>query len=300
MAFPHFLSRLLSDPPPAYAFELSEGGVAAAEIGRQPRLSFGALERDVLAVSPLRDNVLRPEALLARLRAMVPADGSRKRRRAAVILPDYAVRVTVLDFDAFPSDTRQQASLVRFRLKRAVPFDVEAAALSFHAQPAGSQGGKKKVDVVAAVAPLEIIAHYEAPFRLAGIHPGLVTTSTLAALDLMPPTGLHLLAKRTGRVLSVAVADQGVLRLIRTIELAELDAAEIAGHLFPTLAYVEDHFGEAPAALHVCGFGPDAGQTAAWLESELRIKVEALASRWGRPGEFDAGLLGYLEAAKEA
>ncbi len=299
MALTHFLSGLLSDPPPAYAFELSEGGIAAAEIGRQPRLSFGALERDVLAVSPLRDNVLRPEALLAQVRALVPADGSRKRRRAALILPDYAVRVTVLDFDDFPSDARQQASLVRFRLKRTVPFDVESAALSFHAQPARSKGSKK-VDVVAAVAPLEIVAHYEAPFRLAGFHPGLVTTSTLAALDLVPAAGLRLLAKRTGRVLSVAVADDGMLRLVRAIELADFHADEIAGHLFPTLAYVEDHLGAAPAALHVCGFGPDAEPFAAWLQSELGVKVEALASRWGRPGEFDAGLLGYLEAAKEA
>ena len=50
--------------------------------------------------------------------------------------------------------------------------------MSYCAQPAAD----KKLDVVVAVAPLEIVARYEAPFRAAGMNPGLVTTSCLAAL----------------------------------------------------------------------------------------------------------------------
>jgi len=40
-----------------------------------------------------------------------------KRRGAAVILPDYAARVTVLDFDSLPSIEDEQLSLVRFRVQ---------------------------------------------------------------------------------------------------------------------------------------------------------------------------------------
>jgi Tfp pilus assembly PilM family ATPase len=43
----------------------------------------------------------------------------------------------------------------------------------------------KKFDVVVVVAPLEVISRYEAPFRAAGMNPGLVTTSSLAALNLV-------------------------------------------------------------------------------------------------------------------
>jgi type IV pilus assembly protein PilM len=145
------LTGLLKDPPPAYAFELSEAGIAAAEIGRPPRISFTPLEKDTISVSPLRDNVLRPETLLSQVRAVARGDGTRKRRRAALILPDYAVRVTVLDFDDFPSDAREQASLIRFRLKRTVPFDVDAAAMSYQVQPGRAK--QKKLDVVVAIAP---------------------------------------------------------------------------------------------------------------------------------------------------
>jgi len=288
---------LLKDPPPAHVFEVSEAGIAVAEVARQPKISFAALERDVISVSALRDNVLRPEALLNQVRAATPGDGSRKRRRAALILPDYAVRVSVLDFDNFPTDTREQASLVRFRLKRSVPFDVESAAMGFQAQR--DHNGGKRVDVVVAVAPLEIVAPYEAPFRLAGFQTGWVTTSTLAALELAPNTGLKVLAKLTGRILSLAVLNHGSLKLIRSIELSDFTAEEIAGHLFPTLAYAEDQLSASPDTLLICGFGATTEGTRQWLQSELGVPTVPLASRYGQPGELNAGLLGYLEKLKE-
>jgi type IV pilus assembly protein PilM len=292
------LAGLLKDPPPVYAFELSEAGIAAAHISGAPRTSFSALERDVISVSPLRDNVLRPEALLNQVRSLAPADGNRKRRRAALILPDYAVRVTVLDFDDFPTDQREQASLVRFRLKRTVPFEVDSAALSF--QPQARRASGKRVDVAVAVAPLEIVARYETPFRLAGFQTGLVTTSLLAALELVPATGLKVLAKRTGRILSLAVLDHGLLKLVRSIELTDYSADEIAGHLFPTFAYVEDQLSGSPDTLLMCGFGPATEGARTWLEPELKVPVQPLASRFGQPGEFNAGLMGCLEALKQA
>jgi type IV pilus assembly protein PilM len=291
------LVGLLKDPPPAYVFELSEAGIAVAEVARQPKISFAALEHEVISVSPLRDNVLRPEALLHQVKDVAAGDGSRKRRRAALVLPDYAVRVTVLDFDDFPADAREQASLVRFRLKRSVPFDVESAALSF--QPQRDGAGGKRLDVAVAVAPLEIVARYEAPFRMAGFHAGWVTTSTIAALELVPGTGLKVLAKLTGRILSLSVMNQGRLKLVRSIELSDFTAQEIGGHLFPTFAYAEDQLSASPDTLYVCGFGASTEGTRQWLESELGVRTSPLASRFGQPGELNAGLLGYLEMLKE-
>jgi type IV pilus assembly protein PilM len=292
------IGSLLKDPPPVWAFELSEAGVAAAQVGRTPKIAFAPIEKDVISVSPLRDNVLRLEALLAQVRAVAPGDGGRKRRRAALILPDYAVRVTVLDFDDFPADLKEQASLVRFRMKRSVPFDVDSAALSFHPQRDGGDG--KRVDVAVAIAPREIVARYETPFRMAGFHVGWVTTSTLAAVELVAPAGLKVLAKRAGRILSLAVLAGGTLKLIRSIELTDFSAGEIAGHLHPTLAYVEDQLAAIPDVVLLCGFGEDSEAARSWLESELQIRVAALGAPQGEPGEYSAGLSGYLESLKES
>src|SRR5215467_8478429 len=88
---------------------------------------------------------------------------SRERKDVALILPDYSARIAVLDFDNFPKEPKEQAALIRFRLKRSVPFDVETAAMSYHAQP--SVGGK--LDAVVVMTPLEILSRYEAPFRAA-------------------------------------------------------------------------------------------------------------------------------------
>jgi type IV pilus assembly protein PilM len=292
------VARLLKDPPPVYAFELSEAGVAAAQVGRTPKISFAPIEKDVISISPVHDNVLRLEALLAQVRAVAPAEGGRKRRRAALILPDYAVRVTVLDFDAFPTDAKEQASLVRFRMKRSVPFDVDSAALSYY--PQREEGDGKRVDVVVAIAPREIVARYEMPFRMAGYHVGWVTTSTLGAVDLVAPVGVKVLAKRAGRVLSLAVLAGGTLKLIRSIELTDFTAGEIAGHLHPTLAYVEDQLAAIPDVVVLCGFGEDSESARLWLESELQMRVVTLVTPQGEPGEYSAGLSGYLESLKES
>jgi hypothetical protein len=289
------LSRLLDDPPPEFIFEISEMGISAARRSAPGETSFQPLEPDVLSVSPLRDNVLRPEVFAQRVQAMVPPAQGRKRRRAVLILPDYCARLTVLDFDSFPSDPAEQASLIRFRVKRSVPFDVDSAAVSFHVQQAEGKG--KKLEVVVAVAALEIIARYEAPFRAAGLHPGLVTVSALSALSLIPSTESAVVAKLGGKVLTVAVVDRGLVKLIRCVELAELTPAEVFDILQPTVAYMEDELGRRPDRVFLCGFDSAENQIGMQWQEGLDIPTEYLTSRFGTPGRNNAGLLGYLESA---
>src|SRR5713226_9222283 len=228
------LATLFKDPPPAYAFELSEAGISSAELARAPQTGFHPLTPGTISVSPLRDNILMPDELAAAVRGLAPVNGNRKRRDTALILPDYCTRVAVLDFDSFPADPKEQLSLVRFRMKKSVPFDVESAAVGYWSQ--GTGAGKQ--DVVAAVAPVEIIARYEAPFRAVGMNPGFVTTSSLAMLQLIDGREVAVVAKLTGAVLTLMVLKHGVLKLIRCLELGD-----VAADLYPTFAFVEDQLG---------------------------------------------------------
>ncbi len=284
------LKSFLQERPPAMAFEISEAGIASARIGTHAELDFHPLKPGTLAVSPLKDNVVDADEFLAAVRAAGAAQAGRKRKEVTLILPDYCTRMTVLDFDSFPSDAKEQASLVRFRVKRSVPFDVESAALSFFPQPAGG----KKLDVVVVVAPLEIVARYEAPFRATGMSPGLVTTSALAALELAPAEGLSVLAKLTGHALSVLVRSHGVLKLARCIEMPARDLEDVAAVLLPTFVYVEDNLGGKAERLLLCGFGSQTDAAQARFAGELGVPVEPLRSAVGMPGESNAGLLGYL------
>lgn len=297
MRLPKFISRVVNDPPPRFVFELSEAGIAVGRSGAPPQVGFTALEAGVLAVSPVKDNVLRMDVLSDRVKALAPR-GEKKRQRAVLILPDHAVRVSVLDFDAFPNEAEQQASLVRFRIKKSLPFDLDAAHVSYFAQ-AGNGGGKKHWDVVVAVTPLEILARYEAPFRAAGFQPGVVTTSALCALELVREEGVVVLAKLSGRALTLAVTAGGVLKLLRTLELADGGAEEIASHLFPTFAYIEDNLAARAKKIVACGLGSLADELRREIDSD-ELEVEPLRSRFASPHPYDAGLLGYLEAMEEA
>jgi type IV pilus assembly protein PilM len=274
------------------AFEVSEAGIAAARIGARAELDFYPLKPGTLSVSPLKENVIDPDEFTMAVRAVANTQSSRKRKDVALILPDFCTRMAVVDFDSFPSDPKEQVSLVRFRVKRSVPFDVDSAAISYWAQPAAG----KKMDVVVVMAPLEIVSRYEAPFRVAGLTPGLVTTSSMAALDLAPEGGLSVLAKLTGRVLSVIVRDKSAVKLVRCLELPSNELDDIAAVLLPTFVYIEDNLGGRAERLLLCGFGAQADEAQRRFPEELSVAVEPLRSPLGTPGENNAGLLGYLRS----
>ena len=286
------ISRIWKDPPPVYAFELSEAGIAVARLGAKAEMAFRPLKTGAISVSPLRDNIFNPDELSFAVRELAGANGNRKRREAALIVPDYCTRIAVLDFDDFPSDAKEQSSLIRFRMKKTVPYDVDAAALSYFPQ----HGGGKKYDVVVVVAPVEIIARYESPFRGAGLNPGLVLPSSIAALHLVPDGGLTVVAKLSGRVLTMLVLQKGVLKLVRCLELASQTVEEVAADLYPTFVFVEDNLGARPDKLLLCGFGARTEDARQQFHSELNIDVDALRSPLGTPGENDAGLFGYLKS----
>ena len=120
--------NLIKDPPPEFVFELSEAGLAHAQ---GARVAFGEFPPETLKASPSEDNLLKADAAGGVVSQLAPPNGAKKRRRAAVLLPDAAARVAVLDFDVFPDSPAEQLSLVRFRVKRTIPFDIDAAAVSF-------------------------------------------------------------------------------------------------------------------------------------------------------------------------
>jgi type IV pilus assembly protein PilM len=277
------ISRLVKDPPPSYVFEFSEEGLAYAHGGRT---GFVPFPLGTLQASPTEDNILRSETVAATIGRIAPAGGS-KRRQAAILLPDAAARVSVLDFDSFPDAASEQLSLVRFRVKKTVPFDIESASVSYYVQPGANRHGKK--EVVAATVSLDVLARYEALFRSAGFQPGDVSVSALSALNLYRGSeGVDVVAKLAGRLLTVMVVAAGKLKLFRCLEMEQASPEEILSVLHPTFAYAEDELGSPASRLILCGFEN--------VPAGLPCRVEPLRGQMGEPNAFNAGLLGYLEA----
>ena len=239
-----------------------------------------SLPPGVVVPSPVKENVLDAFAFAAAVRKLIPAVSGRGRRGAALILPDNSVRIAVLDYETLPEKEEERRALIHFRLRKTVPFDVDEAALSYF-----PQGGGKLLVVLA---PAEIIAHYEAPFRAAGLHPGLITVSSLAMLELLPVKGSIIVAHLSPGTLTVLGVNDGVVTIARSLELTSDDPqAEISADLYPTLAYIEDQSGSRPGQLYLAGFGLEAPFATARLSSDLNIPVDALQVP-------HPGLSGYL------
>ena len=121
-------------------------------------------------------NLRQRDAVKAAVEATLDSVAGRTHDVIAVV-PDAAVRVVLLEFDTLPSDSAEAAGVVRFRMKKSLPFDVDKARVSYHAQKS-----KDGVRVVAAVALASVVEDYEAAIRDAGYSPGVVLPSMLAAL----------------------------------------------------------------------------------------------------------------------
>jgi type IV pilus assembly protein PilM len=299
----HWLKSLVTDPPPEAVFEVSSRGIASSPT-RHPQLHWTPLPDGTLEVSPLENNMRNPEAFAAAVRAAAGnGDARSRRRRAALILPDYCARVTVLDFDSFPDAAEEQLQLVRFRVRRVVPFDIENAVVACYPQP--RQDGSRRIDVVTAVVNMDVASHYETPFRAAGLHCGFVTLSALAALALPPAeeafhSNPRVVAKLSGDTLAVSLLEDARLRLFRCVQLGEESLEEATAVLATTLAYAEDELGQHAAALQVCGLGRDQLDWIPRWREEFRIPVCGVQSRLGEPSPHNAGLLGYLESLESA
>jgi type IV pilus assembly protein PilM len=164
-------------------------------------------------------------AVVAAVRKALEAVALRS-REVTLIVPDAAVRVLLLEFDELPAKLAEALPVVRFRLKKLLPFDADDAAVSYQVM----SSAKGLLHVLAVAMPRELLADYELVVREAGFEPGAVMPSTLAALAGLPEGDAPLLVVNAGREgVTTAIVKAGVLLLHRTVDLgADLRADQQA------------------------------------------------------------------------
>jgi type IV pilus assembly protein PilM len=194
-------------------------------------------------------------------------------RDVIAVLPDAAVRVVLLDFDALPTNHEEAEGVVRFRLKKSLPFDVDKAKVSYHAQVSGGN-----VRVIAAVALSTVIEDYEAAFREAGYSPGIVLPSMLAALGATNATGPTLVIKVDARTTSIAILDQQQLLLFRTLENTRgvtITGDQLAEEVYPSVVFFQDTYHLNIDKIFVAGL-PESGGAAPALRAQTGAEVKEL------------------------
>ena len=217
---------------PRLACEIRPEGVVVAR-GESPSGTLTAVARaglrpglinPSLKVGNLSD---RPAVAAALRRAFdaIAARGADRSKYVTVIVPDAAVRVLLLDFDALPSKPAEALQVVRFRLKKLLPFDVDHALVSFQIMSTE----RSLLRVLAVAIPQDVLAEYEAAITEAGMQPGVVLPSTLAALAGLDPTLPNaLVLNASPAAMTTAIVRAGVLLLHRTIEVYPAESSDIA------------------------------------------------------------------------
>jgi type IV pilus assembly protein PilM len=206
---------------------------------------------------------------------------SPRTRAVTLVLPDTVVRVFVLDFDSLPGKAAEALPILRFRLRKMVPFEVEHAGVSYQIL----LETKTECKVLAAVIPGPVLAEYEAAVRQAGYEPGAVLPTSLAALGVVDSPEPILAANLGAQALTTSITHGQDLLLYRTLDLPEepeLRLQEVRRGIAVAAAYYEDKLGASPQLLYYAGIGAGGNSAAEdfarWID-DAELAVADLAPR---------------------
>ncbi len=287
---------------PALACEITPEGVVGARQQKEQQavMSFVPLPAGVVKPGLAETNLTDQTMVVAALRKALD-DVSAREKQLTLVVPDAAVRVLMLEFDSLPTKVQEAMPIVRFRLRKLMPFEVDDAAVSYQVM-----GVKKdQTHALVTVMPGTVRAEYESAVRAAGYEPGVVLPSTLAALAALMTSDAALVVNRNGLSLTTAITSGDELLLHRTLELPvndELHHEELAQTVSVAKAYFEDTLKATPEVLYCVGPGGAEeflrllGETAE--EDGLRVRdlvmTPAMVASGTMPRGLAAGVVGAL------
>lgn len=229
-----------NSPPPQIAVEISASRLTIArgdlQSGQIPQVASKPLAAGLVVPSLVHPNVSDMAALADSLRALLEQVGGLD-REVILLVPDLTARVALLDFERIPAKPSELDTLVRFRLRKTLPFDAERAAIACQVLTHAPEHR-----VLVTVAERERLEEYEQCLEAAGAHAGIVQPAGLAAVAASPAFDHACLFLRSlDGCLCTSFAWDGVLQFYRVVET---DAATGPGYdeIFPAVAFFRDYW----------------------------------------------------------
>jgi len=175
---------------PPVAMDLSTGSVALARLAKDSEKKWTLTSHDIVEVP---GELLESDLFRVRIRSIdqyralvagaLQKEGI-KTTRISLVLPDHLARVALLPFEELPRTRRETLELVRWKMKKAVPFKVEEAAVDYQVLPPDPASGGKGRVLLAVLMPASIVSEHEEIFQALGVHPGVVDLSTFSLAHL--------------------------------------------------------------------------------------------------------------------
>ena len=104
----------------------------------------------------------------------------RRTSRVGLVIPDGAGKVSLLPFETVPRRAADLDELIRWQMRKAVPFRVEDAQLAYTPGTALPGGGREYIVVMMR---RDIVEEYEAVCVDAGVQPGLVDLTSFNLIN---------------------------------------------------------------------------------------------------------------------
>ena len=187
----------------------------------------------------------------------------------AVVVPDSTARIAFLTVENPSNNPEEQQTFIRWKLKKSIPFDVDAAQVAYRIL--GPHRGGPGVDVLVALSPRSVVREYEAIFDALDIHAGTILPSTLAALNVFtPPSGDALFVKVAPDCVTTTVFQGRRIQFYRRVTDASLYDA-----IYPTVLYYQDKLGgNALQHLYVCGYDGDLQMSLEQVQEKLGLSAQ--------------------------
>jgi type IV pilus assembly protein PilM len=249
------------------------GRLADAQKGLEASAAFALAPGSV--VPDLMENNLRQREVVRDGIEEALGTVAGRARDVIAIVPDAAVRVMLVEFDTLPSDEDEALGVVRFRLKKSLPFDVDKAKVSFQAQKINNE-----MKVVAAVGLASVIEDYEVVFRDAGFNPGVVLPSMLAALGAASGKKPTMVVKVDAHTTSIAILNEEQLQLFRTLENTRgvtITGEQLAEEVYPSVVFFQDTYHLNIEQIYVSGLSETGGAAPA-LQAQTGAEVHELVA----------------------
>jgi hypothetical protein len=218
----------------------SLGVVRLAREGRRLALAAAAsldLPEGALRLSMTEPNLADPAAFTQALRSALERAGALASGRIGLVLPDPVARVVLLPATEMPGKSRAaNEELIRFRLRKSVPFDIREARVAFAAP------GTRSEDPLLVTAIFKpVLDAYEGACRAAGVHAGLIELSGLALLNAtfgaLPPADRLLINWDDGYVTLLLARGEWPI-VVRTLTGAPAaEPGEVAREVAHTVLY---------------------------------------------------------------
>jgi type IV pilus assembly protein PilM len=277
---------------------LPQGIVAARQEGAEESAitTFSPLPAGAVVPALQAPNLVNRVAVIQSVRAALDELAPRN-RQITLVVPDAAVRVLLLDFDSLPAKNADILPMMRFRLRKLVPFEVEDASISY--QVVGTQE-RTLVRTLVAVIPHDVLVEYESAVREAGYEPGALLSSSLASIAAVATEEPALVVNRNGNTVTTVIALPGDLLLHRTLELPAVESestAELQRTVSVAMAYFEDTLHTRPQSLFYAGPGGAASIESVLGEEGLSVRELVAMPSTGLSTAMPKGLLAGVVGA---